>query len=82
MTEFPQELQNFLESRVLLKTGVNLRQDGIKLYRDFGIVTNGVAELMTMVNKSKSPLIQKTHLRSLKTLTGVFVSYRLLHIID
>ncbi|RCH98993.1 hypothetical protein CU098_010431 [Rhizopus stolonifer] len=77
MKKFPQELQNFLESRVLLKTGVNLRQDGIKLYRDFGIVTNGVAELMTMVNKSKSPLIQKTHLRSLKTLTGVFLGKKM-----
>lgn len=72
--ELPQELQNFFENKELLKTGVNIKMDGQKLYRDFGIKTNGLVELMTLANLSKSSDITRTHHRSLRALTAIFVS--------
>lgn len=48
--------------------------DGQKLYRDFGIKTNGLVELMTLANLSKSSDITRTHHRSLRALTAIFVS--------
>lgn len=48
--------------------------DGQKLYRDFGIKTNGLVELMTLANLSKSSDVTRTHHRSLRALTAIFVS--------
>lgn len=71
---FPTELRNFLERKDILKSGVNIRQDGLKMYRDYGIVTNGLVELTDMAEDTKSTKLDKVHLRSLRALTGLFVS--------
>ncbi|KAI9267471.1 ribonuclease H-like domain-containing protein [Sporodiniella umbellata] len=77
MKELPLELMNFFESKDFLKTGVNIKMDGLKLYRDFGIRTNGLVELMTMVKSSKNPLLEKIHLRSLRALTAIYLKQKM-----
>lgn len=58
----------------MLKSGVNIGADGLKLYRDFGIKTNGLVELKDVAESVKSPKLKISHLRSLRALTGIFVS--------
>ncbi|KAG1479321.1 hypothetical protein G6F57_006279 [Rhizopus arrhizus] len=77
MKKLPQELQNFFENKELLKTGVNIKMDGQKLYRDFGIKTNGLVELMTLANLSKSSDVTRTHHRSLRALTAIFLKQKM-----
>ncbi|KAF7732280.1 Nuclear actin-protein involved in chromatin remodeling [Apophysomyces ossiformis] len=71
--DLPSELCKFLEDRNIYKTGVNIRQDGVKLFRDFGVPTNGLVELITMANSCGSPKLEYTHLRSLRILSGLFI---------
>lgn len=71
----PTELRRFFESKELLKSGVNIGADGLKLKRDFGIVTNGLVELRDLAESGKSPKLNISHLRSLRALTGLFVKY-------
>lgn len=71
----PVELRRFFENKSYLKSGVNIVADGLKLYRDFGIVTNGLVELRDLVDISNSPQTHVSHLRSLRALTGLFVNF-------
>ncbi|KAI8877065.1 ribonuclease H-like protein [Backusella circina FSU 941] len=73
MKGFPSELRKFLERGDILKSGVNIRQDGLKMYRDYGIVTNGLVELSDMAEDSKASQLERVHLRSLRALTGLFL---------
>ncbi|KAG0190979.1 hypothetical protein DFQ28_001143, partial [Apophysomyces sp. BC1034] len=73
MKRLPSELCKFLQDRQIYKAGVNIRADGMKLYRDFGVPTNGLIELMTMSNTCGSPKLEYTPLRSLRVLTGLFI---------
>jgi hypothetical protein len=70
----PFELIKFFQDKSCLKSGVNIGADGLKLYRDFGIVTNGLVELRDMAEQTQSPKMGISHLRSLRALTGIFVS--------
>ena len=69
------ELRKFFENRQLLKSGVNIGADGLKLFRDFGLVTNGLVELRDLAEITVSLKTKITHLRSLRALTGIFVSF-------
>jgi ribonuclease D len=69
----PIELLKFFEDKKKLKSGVNIANDGLKLRRDFGIVTNGLVELAHLAENAKSPKLEITHLRSLRALTGMFM---------
>ncbi|OAD69685.1 hypothetical protein PHYBLDRAFT_159828 [Phycomyces blakesleeanus NRRL 1555(-)] len=71
--EIPIELGSFLKSRTKLKAGVNIRNDGRKLLRDYGVFTNGLVELDVMASTSQSPKLDITHRRSLQALTGMFL---------
>lgn len=71
---FPPELRRFFEDKSILKCGVNIAADGLKLQRDFGFVTNGLVELRDLAEMAKSPKLGISHLRSLRALTGIFVS--------
>ncbi|KAI9027582.1 ribonuclease H-like domain-containing protein [Phycomyces nitens] len=73
MKEFPEELSNFLKSRTKLKAGVNIRNDGRKLLKDFGIYTNGLVELDTLADVTQSEKLEVSHRRSLQALTGIFL---------
>ncbi|KAI7849232.1 ribonuclease H-like domain-containing protein [Circinella umbellata] len=69
----PTELVKFLKDPNIFKSGVNIRGDGLKLHRDFNVLTNGLVELMTMTQYIDSPLLMVTHRRSLSTLTSLFL---------
>ncbi|CEP13362.1 hypothetical protein [Parasitella parasitica] len=73
MKGFPSELKRFFEDKTLLKSGVNIGADGLKLYRDFGIKTNGLVELRDIAESIESSKLDKSHLRSLRALTGIFL---------
>ncbi|KAI7906080.1 ribonuclease H-like domain-containing protein [Cokeromyces recurvatus] len=77
MRKFPVELRNFLENRELYKSGVNIRADGHKIYRDFGIFTNGLVELAEVAESTQSPKLKIIHQRSLRALTALFLEKRM-----
>ncbi|KAI0061181.1 ribonuclease H-like protein [Artomyces pyxidatus] len=45
MKNFPQKVKELIESTNVPKMGVNIRNDGMKLYRDFGILAANFIEL-------------------------------------
>ncbi|KAI8638823.1 ribonuclease H-like domain-containing protein [Parasitella parasitica] len=73
MQAFPNELKRFFEDKKVLKSGVNIGADGLKLYRDFGIKTNGLVELRDIVESVESSKLEKSNLRSLRALAGIFM---------
>ncbi|RCI05199.1 hypothetical protein CU098_004720, partial [Rhizopus stolonifer] len=70
MHTFPIELRRFFEEKTVLKSGVNINADGLKLMRDFGFFTNGLVELKEM---SEGYVNWSHNLRSLRALTGIFL---------
>lgn len=66
-------MKRFFQDKKLLKSGVNIGSDGLKLQRDFGLITNGLVELRDLAEITTSDKIQITHLRSLRALTGIFM---------
>ncbi|RUS23284.1 ribonuclease H-like domain-containing protein [Endogone sp. FLAS-F59071] len=51
MEEFPKKLRLILEDRNIIKTGLNIHGDALKLTRDYGILVNGLAELGHMARR-------------------------------
>ncbi|KAI0299388.1 ribonuclease H-like domain-containing protein [Multifurca ochricompacta] len=45
MQRFPQKVKELIESSRVPKTGVNIRNDGMKLYRDYGLLASNLIEL-------------------------------------
>lgn len=72
--DLPVELVNFFQDKSTLKSGVNIGADGLKLYRDFGVITNGLVDVREMAEETRSQKMDISHLRSLRALTGIFVS--------
>lgn len=52
MTRFPRKVLEVLESPNIVKTGANIKNDGEKLYRDFGIRARGLVELGSLAAKA------------------------------
>lgn len=52
MKRFPKKVLEVLESPNVVKTGANIRNDGEKLYRDFGIRARGLVELGALATKA------------------------------
>ncbi|KAI8983791.1 ribonuclease H-like domain-containing protein [Pilobolus umbonatus] len=73
LSKFPAPLKQFFEDRSILKSGVNIAADGIKLYRDYGVITNGLVDLKDMAESTRSPILMESHQRSLRALTGLFL---------
>ncbi|KAI9478376.1 MAG: ribonuclease H-like domain-containing protein [Benjaminiella poitrasii] len=74
---FPQELRNFFENKELLKGGVNIGADGLKVFRDFKIFTNGLVELSELAESTGSPKLNIIHLRSLNALTAIMLDQKM-----
>ncbi|KAG2184303.1 hypothetical protein INT44_009318 [Umbelopsis vinacea] len=74
MGVFPHELKGLLQNRNILKTGVNIRGDALKLYRDFRILTNGLVELGTLARATHADELQGYKGLSLRLLCAIFVS--------
>ncbi|KAI8147404.1 ribonuclease H-like domain-containing protein, partial [Fennellomyces sp. T-0311] len=77
LKKFPLELVRFLKNPLLFKSGVNIRGDGNKLYRDYALITDGLVELEGMTRHIDSPLLEKTRIRSLAVLTNLFLECKL-----
>ncbi|KAH9990250.1 ribonuclease H-like domain-containing protein [Russula compacta] len=45
MERFPEKVKELIESSKVPKTGVNIRNDGMKLFRDYGILASNLVEL-------------------------------------
>lgn len=61
----------------VLKTGVNIRGDGVKLYNDYRVLTDGLLDLRPLATKALQITPAPSHYNSSKTLrslTGIFVS--------
>ncbi|KAI7871445.1 ribonuclease H-like domain-containing protein [Spinellus fusiger] len=76
--KLPRKLEEFLQDRTKYKSGVNIRNDGLKLYRDFGVLTNGLVELTTMAVQSNFERMRLTDRRSLQALTAIFLEKKML----
>ncbi|CAO3678389.1 unnamed protein product [Umbelopsis vinacea] len=73
MAVFPQELKGLLQSRKILKAGVNIRGDALKLYRDFRILTNGLVELGTLARATNTKELEGYKGLSLRLLCAIFL---------
>ncbi|KAH9968063.1 ribonuclease H-like domain-containing protein [Russula dissimulans] len=45
MKRFPEKVKELIESSKVPKTGVNIRNDGMKLFRDYGVFASNLVEL-------------------------------------
>ncbi|KAI6112390.1 hypothetical protein EDD17DRAFT_1875382 [Pisolithus thermaeus] len=52
MARFPRKVLEVIESPNIVKTGANIKNDGEKLYRDFGIRARGLLELGSLAAKA------------------------------
>ncbi|KAH8548701.1 ribonuclease H-like domain-containing protein [Umbelopsis sp. PMI_123] len=73
MGVFPHELKGLLQNRKILKTGVNIRGDALKLYRDFRILTNGLVELSTLARATHASELEGYKGLSLRLLCAIFL---------
>ncbi|KAI8088709.1 ribonuclease H-like domain-containing protein [Halteromyces radiatus] len=75
MNGLPDVLRKFLVDRSLYKAGVNIRGDGVKLYRDFNVLTDGLLDLrpISTLAMAQSPTEQQFTSKSLRALTGIFL---------
>jgi len=73
MAVFPYELKDMLQSRKILKAGVNIRGDALKLYRDFRILTNGLVDLGALARTTNANELTGYAGLSLKLLCGIFL---------
>ncbi|KAI8343431.1 ribonuclease H-like domain-containing protein [Chlamydoabsidia padenii] len=75
----PDGLSKFLEDKSIYKTGVNIQGDGLKLHRDFNVMTDGLLDLRPLADTARevSPKIRRYEGGSLKTLTGVFLGSKM-----
>ncbi|CAO3659910.1 unnamed protein product [Umbelopsis ramanniana] len=73
MGVFPHELKGLLQNRDILKTGVNIKGDALKLYRDFRILTNGLVELGTLARATHAEELQGYKGLSLRLLCAIFL---------
>jgi hypothetical protein len=72
-----QGLADFMKDPAILKTGVNIRGDGVKLYNDYRVLTDGLLDLRPLATKAlqvtPAPACFNTS-KTLRSLTGIFVS--------
>lgn len=73
MHVFPQELKCMLQDRKIIKTGVSIRGDALKLYRDFRILTNGLVDLGTLARSTKAKELEDHAGLSLRLLCGIYL---------
>ncbi|KAF7312199.1 Nuclear transport factor 2 [Mycena indigotica] len=52
MTRFPRALRRVLEDSTILKAGANILNDAKKLFKDYGVLTEGVVELGSLARQA------------------------------
>ncbi|CAM0135600.1 unnamed protein product [Umbelopsis sp. WA50703] len=73
MHVFPKELKSMLQDRNIIKTGVSIRGDALKLYRDFRILTNGLVDLGALARSTKAKELEDHAGLSLRLLCGIYL---------
>ncbi|KAL6306886.1 ribonuclease H-like domain-containing protein [Sparassis latifolia] len=74
MNRFPQKVKEVIESRTFVKTGANIRNDGQKLFRDFGIKAAGLVELGAFAHQA-DPAFHTVYKRSIVSLIRMVEMY-------
>ncbi|KAJ8587128.1 ribonuclease H-like protein [Rhizopogon salebrosus TDB-379] len=79
MKRFPQKVWDLIESPSITKTGANILNDGEKLYRDFGIIAQGLVELGALAHFADDAFssIYKRRVVSLAKMTAMYLKCNL-----
>ncbi|KAI6145225.1 ribonuclease H-like protein [Pisolithus tinctorius] len=75
MKRFPRKVLEVIECPNIVKTGANIKKDGEKLYRDFGIRARGLVELGALAAKAdeKFKTVYKREVVSLAKMVSVYL---------
>ncbi|EJF59660.1 ribonuclease H-like protein [Dichomitus squalens LYAD-421 SS1] len=74
MKKFPQKVKEVIENKDIIKLGANIRNDGQKLFRDFGLHPAGLVELGALAGLA-DPSFKQTYNRSIVALAKVVEHY-------
>ncbi|EIW53709.1 ribonuclease H-like protein [Trametes versicolor FP-101664 SS1] len=74
MKKFPQKVKELIENKDIAKLGANIKNDGQKLFRDYGILARNLVELGA-VARQVDPSFAKAHKRSIVSLAKVVETY-------
>ncbi|KAI0689752.1 ribonuclease H-like domain-containing protein [Cerioporus squamosus] len=74
MSKFPQKVKEVIENKDIIKLGANIRNDGQKLFRDFGLLPAGLVELGGLARQA-DPTFSQSFNRSNVALAKVVERY-------
>ncbi|KAH9915205.1 ribonuclease H-like domain-containing protein [Fomitopsis serialis] len=74
MKRIPQKVKEVIESRDIVKMGANIKNDGEKLYRDYGILASNLVELGAFAHRADATFARKYN-RSIVALAKVVEHY-------
>ncbi|CDO76126.1 hypothetical protein BN946_scf184876.g19 [Trametes cinnabarina] len=74
MKKFPEKVKALIENKDIIKVGANIKNDGHKLFRDYGILARGLAELGSLAHQA-DPAFSQTYKRSIVSLASVVEMY-------
>ncbi|KAI0768322.1 ribonuclease H-like domain-containing protein [Trametes elegans] len=74
MKKFPQKIKEIIENKSIVKVGANIKNDGQKLFRDFGILARSLVELGTLAHVA-DPSFANAYRRKIVSLARVVEMY-------
>ncbi|KAI0080476.1 ribonuclease H-like protein [Panus rudis PR-1116 ss-1] len=74
MSKVPQKVKELIENPDVVKTGANSRNDGMKLFRDFGILAENLVELGALARQA-DPIFSTRYKRSIVSLARMVAMY-------
>ncbi|KAI0655836.1 ribonuclease H-like domain-containing protein [Cubamyces menziesii] len=74
MKKFPEKVKEIIESKDIVKVGANIKNDGQKLFNDYGILARNLVELGAMARQA-DPAFSKVYKRSIVSLARVVEMY-------
>ncbi|KAI0357923.1 ribonuclease H-like protein [Trametes cingulata] len=74
MKKFPQKVKEIIENKDIIKLGANIKNDGQKLFNDFGILGRNLVELGAIA-RHVDPSFAALHKRSIVSLAKVVEAY-------
>ncbi|OSD00619.1 ribonuclease H-like protein [Trametes coccinea BRFM310] len=74
MKKFPEKVKAIIENKDVFKLGANIKNDGQKLFRDYGILARGLVELGAVARRA-DPAFSQTYKRSIVSLARVVEMY-------
>ncbi|KAI0324115.1 ribonuclease H-like protein [Cubamyces sp. BRFM 1775] len=74
MKKFPEKVKEIIENKDIVKVGANIKNDGQKLFSDYGILARNLVELGAMARQA-DPAFSETYKRSIVSLARVVEMY-------